>query len=61
MKSKSQEKREAEQRTDKMVKPSKSVRDFNFPHHSVTIQATNIREAENKLEDHLKPKSKQDD
>jgi hypothetical protein len=51
---------EAPKRADKMAKPSKSVRDFNFPAHGITVQATGIREAESKLEN-LKHKQKEDD
>ena len=48
-------------KANKMAKPSKSVRPFNFPAHGVTVEAKDIRDAESKLKEHLKPKSKQDD
>lgn len=48
-------------REDKMVKPKQGVRPFNFPAHNVTIHATDIRDAENQLENLLKSKSKKDD
>lgn len=49
------------EKADKMAKPSESVRDFNFPSHGVTIQASCTREAHDKLRKHLKPKSKTND
>ena len=60
-KSKSEERREDIQRSDKMVKPSKSVRNFNFPAHNVSVEASSIKEANKKLDTHLKSKSNQDD
>lgn len=59
--SKSEEKRIAIQKADKMAKPSTSVRDFNFPAQGVTVQARDIRDAETKLKESLKPKQKSDD
>jgi hypothetical protein len=51
----------SETKSDKMMKPSKAVRPFNFPAHGVTVDATDTHDAEKKLQDHLKPKSKKDD
>ena len=51
----------SQKKADKMVKPKQAVRPFNFPNHNLTVEAANIREAEAKLESHLKSKSKQDD
>lgn len=58
---KSNEKNEAPKKANKMMKARKGVRPFNFPAHNITIEASDIREAEAKLQNHLKPKSKQDD
>lgn len=58
---KSNEKNEVPKKANKMMKASKGIRPFNFPSHNVTIEASDIREAEAKLQTHLKLKSKQDD
>jgi len=60
-KSESQKKRESTVKSDKMARPSRSVRPFNFPHHGVTVEAQNAEDAENKLHETLKTKSKNDD
>ena len=54
--SKSEQRRKTIQRSDKMVKPTQGVRDFNFPRHDVTIKASTASEATEKLNDSLKSK-----
>lgn len=58
---KADEKNKVPKRANKMASPTKGVRPFNFPAHNVTIEASDIREAESKLKETLKPKLKQDD
>lgn len=44
-----------------MMKPKDSVRPFNFPAYDITVQATCTHEAEEKLHEILKTKSKEND
>lgn len=55
------QKEKPQSKADKMVKPNSSIRQFNFPKHNITIEASSIRDAEAKLEILLKSKSKNDD
>ena len=50
-----------EQKKDKMVKPVKAVRSFNFPKYDLTIQASSLKEAQKEIKKHLDSNTKKND